>query len=244
MRKYMPNFRDFLVLSFWSSWAYFWLKFFGAEIHEERGIKSLLLFCFASGPLFLALARLLVKTGRSRYQRQEAILKSFLDLETTWLKIEAIRKGDGLSLTLYSLDGGINWYVAQESPERGVESLKDLKNVEPSLMDLLTAARDTIRKDEAIMAYWGPSTIAHRLVEIQRTHLWIKGNTNTDCHYELHSFDGGKNWYAIKTTKSLGVMILGLAEEVYPGLLKEIFAIDQREWRADCLETQGFLILS
>lgn len=46
-------------------------------------------------------------------------------------------------------------------------------------------------------------------------------------NYELRSFDGGKNWYAVQSDfKTETVKILGEAETVYPGLMKHLNAMD------------------
>ncbi|KKL90594.1 hypothetical protein LCGC14_1903180, partial [marine sediment metagenome] len=45
--------------------------------------------------------------------------------------------------------------------------------------------------------------------------------------YNLKTFDGGKHWYATEYDEDWGVIILGEAEEVYPGLLEHIEAMDK-----------------
>jgi hypothetical protein len=40
-------------------------------------------------------------------------------------------------------------------------------------------------------------------------------------HYDIRSFDDGKNWYSIKENKE-GVHILGKTNEVMPGLIQQI----------------------
>ncbi len=45
--------------------------------------------------------------------------------------------------------------------------------------------------------------------------------------YNLKSYDDGKHWYAIEYGDDWGITILGEAEEVYPGLLKHIDAMDR-----------------
>jgi hypothetical protein len=44
--------------------------------------------------------------------------------------------------------------------------------------------------------------------------------------YDLRSFDGGKNWYAVEQTWDGGVEILDHADVVYPGLLKHLESAD------------------
>jgi hypothetical protein len=58
--------------------------------------------------------------------------------------------------------------------------------------------------------------------------------------YDLRSFDGGKHWYAIDP-KEDGVVILGLAEEVYPGLLAHLANMDALTSR---VESKGPLNLN
>jgi hypothetical protein len=43
--------------------------------------------------------------------------------------------------------------------------------------------------------------------------------------YDLRTFDGGKNWYAVTDTDK-GVTILGTAEEIHPGLLAHNAGMD------------------
>lgn len=44
--------------------------------------------------------------------------------------------------------------------------------------------------------------------------------------YKLHSFDGGKRWYAVELGEDDAVIIKGLADEVFPGLLDRIDGLD------------------
>lgn len=46
-------------------------------------------------------------------------------------------------------------------------------------------------------------------------------------NYNLQSWDGGKNWYACEYDSEWGIKILGLAEDIYPGLLKHLEAWDE-----------------
>lgn len=46
-------------------------------------------------------------------------------------------------------------------------------------------------------------------------------------NYNLQSFDGGKIWYACEYGKDWEVIILGKAEEIYPGLVKHLDAWDK-----------------
>jgi hypothetical protein len=69
------------------------------------------------------------------------------------------------------------------------------------------------------------------------TSLW-SGSTNF-VMYDLRSFDGGKNWYAVNNTD--GVKILGKADEVYPGLMKQMDAVDAM---VDYAKTNGPITLT
>lgn len=51
------------------------------------------------------------------------------------------------------------------------------------------------------------------------------GNTNIPS-YELLSFDGGQIWYAVSRTEKGAVKIIGLAENIYPGLAEENKGLD------------------
>ncbi len=44
--------------------------------------------------------------------------------------------------------------------------------------------------------------------------------------YNLKTFDSGKHWYATEYDEDWGLIILGEAEEVHPGLLEHIEAMD------------------
>ena len=59
--------------------------------------------------------------------------------------------------------------------------------------------------------------------------------------YNLKTFDGGKHWYATEYDEDWGVIILGEAEEVYPGLLEHIKVMDKIY---DRISTNGPLDLS
>ena len=49
----------------------------------------------------------------------------------------------------------------------------------------------------------------------------------TMLNYNLQTFDGGKIWYACEYGKDWEVIILGKAEDVYPGLVKHLDAWDR-----------------
>jgi len=59
------------------------------------------------------------------------------------------------------------------------------------------------------------------------TALW---SGSDGLNYDLRSFDGGKTWYAIDHKSTIDfdkVVILGKAEEVYPGLIESMEAVDR-----------------
>lgn len=60
---------------------------------------------------------------------------------------------------------------------------------------------------------------------------WDKEKDGSHFNYMIHSWDGGKTWYATEYDKDCGVRwgitILGNAEEMYPGLLKHIVGMRQ-----------------
>ena len=56
---------------------------------------------------------------------------------------------------------------------------------------------------------------------------WNKIRDGKSFNYHLKSFDGGKKWYAIDIEKKdEGLVILGLVEHVYPGLIEHLDGMD------------------
>lgn len=51
--------------------------------------------------------------------------------------------------------------------------------------------------------------------------------TGTNINYNLRTFNSGKTWYAVELDSDWGMTIIGESEEVYPGLLDHIEAIDR-----------------
>ncbi|GEM_PF-3112238 len=63
----------------------------------------------------------------------------------------------------------------------------------------------------------------------RQTYLQKQGGTTLvpgANSYDLRSFDGGKNWYAVEQTKESGMKILGPADKIYPGLLEHLYAFE------------------
>jgi len=46
-------------------------------------------------------------------------------------------------------------------------------------------------------------------------------------NYQLKTFDSGKTWYAIEYDDDWGVTILGEAEDIFPGLLQHLEAMNE-----------------
>lgn len=67
---------------------------------------------------------------------------------------------------------------------------------------------------------------ARSLAYYQETYLSKQGATVGFGPYELLSFDGGKRWYAVKRGEDGAVIIQGIADEVFPGLLGQIDGLD------------------
>lgn len=75
---------------------------------------------------------------------------------------------------------------------------------------------ESVSKDMQNLAYY------------KARYLWKSGATQGYGSYQLRSFDGGLNWYAVDTDVESGsVTIKGLAEEVFPGLLAELEGWDR-----------------
>jgi len=51
---------------------------------------------------------------------------------------------------------------------------------------------------------------------------WDKKKDGDYFNYDLRSWDGGKNWYAVELDDDWGLKILGEAEVLYPNFLKHI----------------------
>lgn len=64
------------------------------------------------------------------------------------------------------------------------------------------------------------------LAYYERTMLHKQGFAMGFGSYELRSFDGGKLWYAVERGENGAVIIKGTADEVFPGLLKHLDAMD------------------
>lgn len=51
--------------------------------------------------------------------------------------------------------------------------------------------------------------------------------TGININYNLRTFDGGKTWYAVEIDRDWGMTILDESNDVYPGLLNHIEAMDK-----------------
>lgn len=67
---------------------------------------------------------------------------------------------------------------------------------------------------------------ARSLSYYQETFLRKQGWSQGFGRYELLSFDGGKRWYAVERNDGGAVVILGTADEVFPGLLSRLYGMD------------------
>jgi len=57
------------------------------------------------------------------------------------------------------------------------------------------------------------------------TSIW-KGSHGEMLNYEFRSFDGGKKWYAVSYDRNGGLIVMGEADAVYPGLLSHLQGMD------------------
>lgn len=55
---------------------------------------------------------------------------------------------------------------------------------------------------------------------------WDKKKDGQYFNYDLRSWDGGKNWYAVELDDNWGIKILGDAKVLYPNLLEHIEGMD------------------
>lgn len=67
---------------------------------------------------------------------------------------------------------------------------------------------------------------AQNLAYYEKTYLWKQGAMIGFGNYDLRSFDGGKQWYAVSRKDDGAIVILGAAEEIFPGLLASINGMD------------------
>jgi len=65
--------------------------------------------------------------------------------------------------------------------------------------------------------------------------------TGSNINYDLRTFDGGLTWYAVERNNDWGFKIIGDSEEVYPGLLDHIEAMDRLTQH---VQTNGAIDLS
>src|SRR5574344_1518296 len=77
------------------------------------------------------------------------------------------------------------------------------------------------------------------LAYCKSTYLYKTGASQGYGSYQLRSFDGGRNWYAVETDSS-SVIIKGKAEEVFPGLLAHLDGLDKL---TDYVEKNGPITL-
>ena len=63
------------------------------------------------------------------------------------------------------------------------------------------------------------------LVYYKGTYLWKSGWAKGFGSYVLRSFDGGRSWYAVERIED-ELKVLGPAEEVFPGLLSQLYGLD------------------
>ena len=67
---------------------------------------------------------------------------------------------------------------------------------------------------------------ARMLAYYQETYLRKQGSAMGFGQYELLSFDGGKQWYATVRGRNGEVIIRGVAEEIFPGLVSRLDGMD------------------
>lgn len=72
------------------------------------------------------------------------------------------------------------------------------------------------------------------LAYYKRTMLRRQGYLKGFGHYELLSFDGGKQWYAVERSKSRGIFIEGPVEKVFPGLMEALRGWDALNTWSHC----------
>ncbi len=80
------------------------------------------------------------------------------------------------------------------------------------------------------------------LAYYKATYLANIGFSQVYGNYDLHSFDGGLNWYAVEINRpNNSAKVKGPAEEVFPGLLAEIEGLKRL---SDYVTKNGPLTLS
>jgi hypothetical protein len=78
-----------------------------------------------------------------------------------------------------------------------------------------------------------------RLKDYRETYLVKSGWTKKSGSYQIRSFDKGKNWYASELKDDGSVIIVGGAEQIYPGLLSELAGWDYLSKKAPLNISEG-----
>lgn len=87
------------------------------------------------------------------------------------------------------------------------------------------------------------NSVSKNMMELEyykSTYLRKTGTSQGYGSYQLRSFDGGRNWYAVETDNG-SMIIKGKAEEVFPGLLAHLEGWDKF---IDYVEKNGPITLS
>jgi hypothetical protein len=76
----------------------------------------------------------------------------------------------------------------------------------------------------------GDTQSLKELAYYQKTYLRKQGATvfvkGAEKGYNLHSFDGGKIWYAVTEVDDGSLKVLGSADVIYPGLIQHLHGLD------------------
>jgi len=224
------------------TWTVEWARYYALMTEHEFGFSGLKAYVWTYGPLLILLFRLWSNQKEASEQTSNLRQERLAELEQLMkTNIQAVIGSDGATCTIRSFDGGQNWYVSEENPEDGVISLNPVETANPVLLGQVPLFMALSNKAIAFnLSGRNPSELADLLMQHKKDHLTICGCSDEIESFQLKTFDGGKNWFAVRSNDK-ALHILGRAEEVYPDLLKSIFTLEDedRDELADAFEEHG-----
>jgi len=140
--------------------------------------------------------------------------------------IRKVGSANGAEIHFFTMDGGTNWYqvtITGEGEERQFEFLGPATDFSPDDFRNMIEPFDTGKPSTIWNYFHNQGIIKAYGACYRRKQGWSLGYDN----YDLRSFDGGRTWWAVESDiRNDSVKLLGPAEEVHPGLLDHLVAID------------------